>query len=262
MKYIDAHIHLNMKAKDPVRDLVENLRQAGCSGAVLILNSDAEKECFFEHCDELPDSGLVWHIGMLVDLDSPHKNETDYFSVLKRNFLPYSVKLHSRISRLSIGDIPAILSQIRNMEQLFENIIVDGFYYGSRIENCISLELVIAAARAFPEKTVVYSHSGGIHILETLVHLRDLPNIVYDFSLSCNYLRNTSVYPDFVQILRFNKTKVMFGSDHPDFSIPSALKTTGEMADDAGLSSSERESLFCGNAMKYYSFRQMGSVRK
>ncbi|MBO4633668.1 MAG: hypothetical protein J5858_17265, partial [Lentisphaeria bacterium] len=75
MKYIDAHIHLNMKAKNPVRDLIENLEHAGCSGAVLILNSDAEKCCFFEHCNELLDSSLIWHIGMLVDLESPHKNE-------------------------------------------------------------------------------------------------------------------------------------------------------------------------------------------
>lgn len=258
MKYLDAHIHLNLNEKDPVGDLAANLEQAGCSGAVLILNSDAEKCLFFKRRRELQDSGLMWHIGMLVDLNTPPEN--DYYSELEENGFPYSLKLHPRFSRLSQGDIPLILSRIQKTGLHYQNIIIDGFYYGYRIENCISQELATAAACAFPQKTIVYSHAGGSHILDTLLHLRDLPNIVYDFSLSCNYLRRTSVYPDFVQMLRFNKMKVMFGSDHPDFKISAAINATDEIADAAGLSPAEKESLFWGNAIKYYNFNRNGNL--
>ena len=253
MKCVDAHLHFNLAKKNPAEDIVQELKGSDCSAGVLILNTVDDKNFFLEHSRELFDSGIGWHIGVLVGLSSCQA-DVRLWEFLRSDKIPYSIKLHPRLSRLALDDIPCVLSRIPTMATGFQNIIIDGFYYGAHLENRISLELAIAASRMFPTRNIVYSHSGGIRVLETLLHMRELSNVVYDFSLSCNYLCKTSVRQDFVQMLRFNKSRVMFGSDYPDFAVKNASEATRDLACDADLSPAESMDLFYNNALKYYRF--------
>lgn len=257
MKCIDAHIHFDLKQKDPAEDIVRNLQLMNCSAGVLILNSEAEKVFFLNNHSRLLNSGIGWHIGVLAGLQ-PCQADSQLYQLLDAENIPWSVKLHPRLSRFTLADIPSVLESVRCGKTNFQNIIIDGFYYGANLDNCIAMELVIASAGMFPEKRIVYAHSGGIHVLKTLVHLRELANVVYDFSLSCNYLCHTSVRQDFIQLLRYNKNKVMFGSDYPDFSLGSARAATLDIVRDAGLTSEEQDRIFFENAAAYYKFSSNG----
>lgn len=252
-KTIDAHVHLNMKDIDPLSALNSNLESCHIEEAVLILNSKQEKQHFLDHFDAFTDNRRHWHIGVLVDLNSG-PFETDLMNKLSAYSIPFSIKVHSRISGLCLSDIPSLIKKIGEMPRLWENIIVDGFYYGSRLEHQIAMELAIALSRHYENKRIVYAHSGGIHILETLVHLRDRKNIYYDYSLSCNYLLHSSLMSDFVLFLKFNKQRIMFGSDYPDFSSKDAILATQTLCETASLSPEEQSAVFYGNAKNIYSF--------
>lgn len=252
-KIIDAHVHLNMKENNSCDALNSNLASCNIEETVLILNSQKEKLYFLDHFQEIADKQHHWHIGVLIDLNSGAL-ETDIMNMLLSRSIPFSIKVHSRISELSVSDIPSLIKKIDEMPGSWENIIVDGFYYGSHLEHQIALELSIALSRHYEDKKIIYAHAGGIHILETLVHLRDRKNIYYDYSLSCNYLLNTSLKTDYVQFLKFNKQRIMFGSDYPDFSSSDAVRMTMELCEAASLSPDEQNAVFYGNAKNVYSF--------
>lgn len=242
-----------MKDVDPLLALNSNLECCHIEEAVLILNSKQEKQFFLDHFEAFTDVRHHWHIGILIDLNSGSL-ETDIINKLSACSIPYSIKVHSRISGLSTSDIPSLIETIDTMPDSWQNIIVDGFYYGSHLEHQIALELAVALSRRYEDKKVIYAHSGGIHILETLVHLRDRKNIYYDYSLSCNYLLKTSLKTDFVQFLKFNKQRIMFGSDYPDFSSSDAVRATLSLCEAASLSPDEQAAVFYGNAKSIYTF--------
>lgn len=250
---IDAHVHLNMKESSPLPSLEANLASCRIGGGVLILNSAEEKKYLSGHLHELAASGIRWHIGVLVDLKSGPP-ETALLNALSACSIPFSIKVHSRFSGLCASDIPSLIKTIDEMPGSWENIIVDGFYYGARLEHQIAMELAIALSRHYSGKKIVYAHAGGIHILETLVHLRERKNIYYDFSLSCNYLLHSSLAADYALFLKHNKLRVMFGSDYPDFFPADALSATRTICETARLSPDEQNAVFRGNAENVYTF--------
>lgn len=252
-KIIDAHVHLNMKDINPFNALKANLASCKIEEAVLILNSQKEKEYFLDHFQEVAEDRHHWHIGVLIDLNSGAL-ETDIMNRLLSRSIPFSIKVHPRFSGLCISDIPSLIKKIDEMPRSWENIIVDGFYYGSHLEHQIAMELAIAFSRHYEDKRIIYAHAGGIHILKTLVHLRDRGNICYDYSLSCNYLLDSSLKTDFVLFLKHNKQKVMFGSDYPDFSSENAVRATQTLCEAAMLSPDEQADVFYHNAKRLYSF--------
>jgi predicted TIM-barrel fold metal-dependent hydrolase len=96
------------------------------------------------------------------------------------------------------------------------------------------------------------AHSGGIHLLQTMLYTRSVKNIFYDISFTCNYLYTTSVKQDMVHFLKYTANRVMFGSDYPDFTVHEAAKTVLELAGLAFLSEDQKERIFYQNAADMY----------
>lgn len=245
----DGHIHFNPAKADPLADLFDELERNALHGAVLILNSLDEKELFRRHAQCIRHGALRVHPAGLIDPRAP-KEGLAFLRFLEDAGFDYSVKLHPRLSGTVRDDIPAALALAEQLPG--RRIIVDGFYYGDRLEHQVHLELALALARAHPERGIVYAHAGGIHVLETLVHARPLKNIRFDLSLSVNYLQGTSAWADLAHFLRYNRDRVFFGSDYPDFPVADAIRACQALILRSGLPSEETESLVFGGNNPFF----------
>jgi len=243
MRISDAHFHLDLKKENPVADMLAIMQKNELSEIVLILNSREESEVFMEQFDLVATCVERIHVAVLFDLrDKAFFEKTAAF--LSAQKVPYSVKLHSRISKTTVEELPAICEALKEYE--FAHIIVDAFFYGSNLENQIGVETAIYLAKKFTEKKVILAHFGGVKILETMLYTRDVPNIYYDISCSVCYFEQASIWQDVYHCTRVNRDKVMFGSDHPDFTVEYAVGAANRLFERFG----EPESELYGKVMR------------
>lgn len=244
---IDAHCHL---PKDlSLSSFLEEKNKASIEKSVLILNTPKEQNSFIEQIELAKNNKDK--LGILVGLDYKNESILDTLDVIKSNGFKIGIKLHSRFMHFTLLDIDKILNSMKNIE--FDVVMVDGFVYGPDIETHIFLELLIAVAKAFPQKKIVFAHSGGIDILRTMLCTRTLDNVYYDLSLTVPYLFNTHIHPDIIHFLKFTHTRTMFGSDSPDFTTIYSLKKFYEIFDEMKLSDEIRNNILYSNANKIYS---------
>lgn len=247
MKIIDAHSHLPKDKK--ISSLLSLMDANNTEKVLLILNTKEDQE------EVLKQLALLLQykkrIGIAVGYDIAIPDIDDYITNLQKQGISCVIKLHSRIMQYTLAQIPEILKRLRNVD--FNTIMVDGFDYGHHLENLINLELLVAVAEAFSEKNVVFAHAGGIQILKTMLCTRTLKNVNYDLSLTVPYLFNTSIKQDILHFLRFNHTKVMFGSDYPDFSIEESYQKFNILFQELGFTSEIIENVLYNNANRLYS---------
>ncbi|AZV47325.1 hypothetical protein C3L23_08580 [Nautilia sp. PV-1] len=217
----DSHLHLKL---DDMHLFFEQIKLL--KGFILILNTNDELEFFRRN--------------MITNFNENFNNsviainfefiDESLINDLKNCDIKFGVKIHPRLSKLtydSINKLKLFLQNLKN-KNLLNFIIIDNFYYGSDLKYHINLELSIEIAKKFFDINILLAHSGGHRILEYMLFTRDLKNIYYDLSLTINYLNNTSVALNFYNFIKFNKEKLLFGSDSPDFSVKSALTNYNE----------------------------------
>lgn len=244
---IDAHCHLP-KDLNLSNFLVEK-DIAGIEKSILILNTPKEQNAFIDQIELAKKNKNK--LGILVGLDFKNESILDTLDIIKSNGFKFGIKLHSRFMHFRISDIDKILESMMSTD--FDVAMVDGFVYGPDIETHIFLELLIAVSKAFPNKKIVFAHSGGIDILRTMLCTRSLDNVYYDLSLTVPYLFDTHIHPDILHFIKFTHTRTMFGSDSPDFTTKYALKKFFEIFDEMKLSSEIINNLLYSNANKIYS---------
>ena len=217
----DAHFHLNMKKENPVKDMLDIIEEYQLERLVLILNTKEEAECFIRNYTLVSENISKIHIAVLMDI-----NELDFFKetakFLGENNQQYSVKLHSRISGITVADFEKIDSLLEEIE--FHNIIVDAFYYGSSLANQVGVELAIYLAKKFQNKKIIIAHFGGMKIVETMLCTRDLKNIYYDISLTLKYFEGASFWKDVLYCAKYNANRTMFGTDYPMFTFQESVQ--------------------------------------
>ena len=223
---IDVHTHFDMESNKPIDKYIETLKEAKIKNVVLILNSSNEMDLFWKNRDRLISELEMIHIVLLCDIHNP-----DFFynnaQISEKLKIPYSIKLHPRLSKIERKDFCSITNYIKDFS--FRNIVIDSFLYGSNLESWCYIELAIFMARNFPTHNIVMAHFGGIETLKTMLSTRELKNITYDCSLSVDYLKGTSIWMDLKHCILHSKKRVMFGSDMPSFSPQASVKNLREM---------------------------------
>ncbi|MDY5730038.1 MAG: amidohydrolase family protein [Eubacteriales bacterium] len=245
-KIIDAHLHFPNDKQLPT--LIAQLNQNNIEKCVLILNTKDDQDIFLSQFAYFLEH--KHRFGIALGFHYKEKYHLECAKMLEQNNIPYAIKLHSRLMQYIKQDIPAILQMIHTNKA--QNIIVDGFAYGHHLEYLIGLELLIALANEFPCKNIIYAHSGGIDILKTMLLTRTLSNVRYDLSLTVPYLFRTSVYADILQFIKYNHSKIMFGSDSPDFTIEFALEKFAKVFDALQLNKETKKAILYQNALSIY----------
>jgi predicted TIM-barrel fold metal-dependent hydrolase len=232
-----------MKADNPTIDFKEQVKDL--EGFILILNNEEEKalfeKSFFDSYTELfPLSAIAINYELA---------NSRFLEKINDSNIKLGIKLHPRLSNITLDKFSAIASFIENIK--FDFIIIDCFYYGSSLESHINLELSIFIAKYFKNTKIILAHGGGHKVLEYMLYTRDLKNIYFDFSLTSNYLKNTSVRQDILNFIKFNYKKVFFGSDYPDFTVKKSIDTYIELLQDTELNVEQKESIFADNILEY-----------
>lgn len=222
----DSHYHLNMKMKNPVVELCGTFERGLINRCVLILNEKEEMECLFNNYKLIEKHLNKIHFALLLD---PHDSSTfEYFKeIFDSKGIRVSIKLHPRISDIKKADFDKVIELLAKYE--YKNIIVDGIFYGSCIDNFIAIELVIFLAEKLKNKKIVLAHFGGHKVLEALLYTRQLNNVFYDISCSVCYFRGTSVMMDLMHSVKYSERRVMIGSDYPMFTIEEACGSFEEI---------------------------------
>lgn len=246
---IDAHMHFNLKDESPFDALMNQIRENEIARFVLILNTDEEKKLFYEAKDKLDTSGTPYSLVFL--LKPGNEPDMHEFTNLSKNGLSPHIKFHPRLSNIHRDDF-SLAAQ--TLERCPSNVIVvDCFAYGHKVETHIGINLALYLAEKFPEKKIVMAHSGGVDVMKAMLYSRTLrENIFFDLSLTCNYFAGSSLQQDIVHFIKFDYSRIMFGSDYPDFTSKSAAEITLQLVQNAGLSQEKQEDVFFNNAIKIY----------
>ena len=244
----DAHMQFSLNASNPRQDLCDRMAQSGITKAMLILNRAEEKQLFEQDFSFFQKHSDQFRIAAILNVrdDSP----LAFFENCARSGMPLFVKLHPRITDIQRADFPLICDYLALLQ--CRTVIIDCFAYGHHLENHIGMELGIELAQRFPQTNFVLAHAGGSRLLECMLCTRTLPNIFYDISLSCCYLYGASTHADMVQLLKFNASRTLFGSDYPDFLPAKAVENGLALADEAGLNDIQKAALFRENAERLY----------
>jgi len=242
-KVYDSHIHFNMKAQNIIEDFKRET--SILAGFILILNSISEKKLFLEEFSKnFKENYPLSTIALNYELV-----DAEFVTLLNIQNIKFGIKLHPRLSNITKDEFEEIILKLVSLK--FDFIIIDCFYYGSNLESHINLELAIYIAKYFKDIKIILAHGGGHRVLEYMLYTRDLNNIYYDFSLTSNYLENTSIRQDIINFIRFNNQKVFFGSDYPDFTILKSIDTYKKMLCNANLDETQSQGIFLKNILNF-----------
>lgn len=246
----DAHMHIPVKCNRPYEIFRDEVLKSGIDGGLIILNHEIEAKCLWDNYNVISEGnlGFIPQIAFILDIHSP--NWKLGFEKLVQHGIKYSIKIHPRVSNITINDFEKIAECISLLHS--DTVIVDNWVFGPRLENHIGTELTIYLAETFRNKHIVMAHAGGFRILENMLLTRPLANVYYDLAETCRYFKNTSVYMDIIHFIKYTKKRIMFGSDFPDFKIMDSIISMEELLRMAGLTHVEINDVMYGIAEKIY----------
>lgn len=244
----DAHVHFDMSKEDPVKDLVEYAQRFRLNRMVLILNKKEEWKVLLEHERLLKDCfGRVTPVFGMNQKDAFYQEGKEF---CKKHGKRFHVKLHPRLFGIKEKDIGWYAQKIE--EVCPSNIIVDDFLYGNSVQEDMGLKLVCALAERFPSHNIVMAHVGGANLVRHVMQTKVFQNVYYDISLTCNYLFDSSIKWDLLWLLKHMHSRVMLGSDYPDFHIYQAVENLEKLREMSGLEESHwKQMLFYNMEMIY-----------
>lgn len=244
----DAHVHFDMRRGKSYQILRDELQNNFISKCLLVLNSIEEENLFLRYEQEIVKDGYVAAIAAIFDIK---KIETlKFYNRMKSEGINTVIKIHPRMTKIKREDFSEIKKTMCCIGA--KNILIDDFIYGPELDSHIGTELAVYLAKGLPDIQIVLAHAGGCDMLKTLLITRPLKNIFYDYSLTCNYLENTSVRQDLINGLMFTNNRIMFGTDYPDFNFEASKRVMYDLCSEAGINQEQIQNVFYRNALKIY----------
>jgi predicted TIM-barrel fold metal-dependent hydrolase len=186
-----------------------------------------------------------------------YRNHFDEVKTLLVNKEVAALKIHNRVQKIGAPDYAVLVSMLEEVAPTVP-IVIDAFYYGDDLEFQPNLGNIIQIAKKFPGIPIIVAHCGGIEILKYFYHLKPLSNIYFDLSFSLAYLKNTSVYADYKNLLKYgNHDQILFGTDYPFIDARAQLSTFRDLADEASLKKSVVDKVLFDNAQSLFKRRQL-----
>lgn len=204
MKYFDVHLHLpsaDVAGLDRLRRHADE--QVDMVGGLLVLNTPAEVSFAHDHFDQLP-SQLSCVPYYSAELEFPAE-------IARLGWY----KIHPNLHKLDRQSIAPLVEQIAGAAVRPRGLMVHCFPWGPNLDANISLPLVIALAQAMPEVPILATHGGGYESWAFRAHTGSLPNVLYDFSVTMAYYRDSDLLRPFGIYARSKPARLLFGSDWP-----------------------------------------------
>lgn len=165
----------------------------------------------------------------------------------------HGLKVHSRLLKIRDTDYSDLFDAYSRVADHKLPTVIDAFYFGDDLEVQPNLNRIAEMVKLFPDNTFIIAHSGGIRVLEYFLHLKNLPNVVFELSLSLSYLKHASVYRDFSVLLRFgDRDRIIFGTDFPYVDAGDQLQQFLHIARELGLSGDEQDRILYANAERIF----------
>jgi len=159
------------------------------------------------------------------------------------------IKIHSRLLGIKDADYQELFIAFSEISSFRLPVIMDAFYFGHDLEVQPNLVRITEMIKLFPDTTFIIAHSGGIKVLEYFLHLKNLPNVVFELSLSLAYLKHASVFQDFKVLLKFgDRKRIIWGTDFPYINPQNQLDAYLEIAGELKINDAENEDILFGNA--------------
>lgn len=187
--------------------------------------------------------------------DFHNQENLDFLFQELRNNRVHAIKIHSRIQKIRDQDYEKLWEKLQAVPANVP-IIFDAFYDGPDFEYQPSLFRLTELCKLLPHHKIVVAHSGGYELLKYFFHLRTVPNIYFELSLSLHYLFDSHLYVDMVKLLKHvNKERIIFGSDYPYASPQTQVGNLEILAREAGLKKSEMELITYHNFFKIFGIK-------
>lgn len=247
---IDAHMHFNLNTQDPLLDLIDHMNRNCIQKSLVILNSEKELNYYDYLIQQKKLDNIEKSFEFAFGLNFRDYAQINHIVNELSNFSKGIYKLHPRITDIRKEDFKSVYLLLKKI--CANVVLIDCFGYGHQLENHIGIELGVYLADKLPGIKFVLCHSGGENILKCILYTRTLPNIYYDISLTCTYLRYSSVHNDIINMLKYNNARVMFGSDYPDFTPQDAIMALEDLCAEAGLKQEKTQNIFFMNAQELY----------
>lgn len=220
MEIYDAHMHVNLAVEDEFCRYLEKI----CGGNIIV-NSQDELDVILRYPNVFYSEKKM---NLIVYWFNGFQKQSEEWKE-KLGIQKVGVKLHPRMRGYVIEDIGWIVKELEKVK--FDYIVIDAFDVGSKIDNFISLQLIIELAKAYSNKKIIVAHAGGYRCLEYLMVLKNIKNVFYDISYTVNYLRYSSVAMDIQHLLYVRKEKVLFGTDFPEYDLEETLNNFISLVD-------------------------------
>lgn len=249
MRIIDAHSHLNLKAENPLCDLLSEMDLNHVERALLILNLPEERNAF-KHEFELYLANKE-RIAISYGLDL-HKIESkiELDEALNKIGDKIVIKIHPKLFNIVREEVPLVIESLREYKGI--PVMVDSLYYGEDIENHIGLDLSVALAREYSDRNIIVAHSGSLDFLKCMMACRYIPHVFFDYSFIQSFFNHTSLRLDMVNFLSRTSNRILFGSDRPSFKLDRTILDFIDIAKESGISESQLDDVMYGNALGLY----------
>lgn len=226
MRTIDAHVHITPDGKwfhtdhdASVDRLLREMDRGEIESSVLLaLAGTVSNEHIAAVCRQHPDRFIGFGA-----VDTRHsRSEAEIHRAVRqvRDQGLRGLKVHQRLQELPLSgrEVEAILTAAG--EQGLP-VVFCGFPLSVSASNCLQ-DLTPyrydTLAKRHPNVKLVIAHLGGHRALDAFFVAKSNRNVFLDTSYVFHYLRNTSVYADFLHILKYLPRQTLFGSDYPEVS--------------------------------------------
>lgn len=219
IKYIDSHVHYNLKTDNPIADLENYIDNNDLYKVVLILNTKNEYDLFFK---EISKSKSYLNNKIIVcGLNKSDSFIDDYDKICSKMNIPLYIKIHPRMNHMVEDCEDWYINKILQLRP--KTIIIDDFIYGTSMPFDYAVNLIIKINNSSCNSNIVLAHSGGIDLLRHVMYTKPMKNVYYDLALTINYLFDSSIYNDMVWLIKNIHSRVIVGSDYTDFTYKQSL---------------------------------------
>jgi len=161
-------------------------------------------------------------------------------------------KIHSRLQKISSADYPVLIEKLEDLKPEIP-LVIDAFYYGDDLAFQPDLGGIVSIAKRFPHVPVVVAHAGGYQVLRYFYHLKSIENIYFDLSFSLSYLKLTSAFMDFRNLIKTgDENRILFGTDFPFVNAADQLNTLEEIFLDLKTPEHAMSKIFYSNAITVF----------
>ncbi len=246
--FFDSHVHYNLKADDPINDLRKYVLENRVNDLVLILNTREDYSQYKQMLRTKDD--LIDRIRPVLGLNVSDCFYKEAIEMLENEKINYGLKIHPRLYRINKKDKDLYYTALETSGSNL--VVIDDFLYGNDYDRNIGIEMICELASLYQEKTIVMAHSGGVDLLEHVMRSKKYHNIFYELSLTINYLIDSSLSKDIYWLIKYMHSRVVVGSDYPDFMIVDAYSNIRNIVTENGLPYEYIEEMMDINYRKIY----------